>query len=66
VADVLGLDLEIEDDKSHIKLMIAGWIQDGRIQVVKRRCPDKREDKDFIDLVEAPHPESSGAGKVLH
>jgi hypothetical protein len=66
VADLLGLDLEIKDDKNHIKLMIAGWIQDGRIQVVRRRCPDKREEKDFIDLVEAPHPESSGAGKVLH
>jgi hypothetical protein len=66
VADVLGLDLTIADDKASIKLMIAGWIQAGRIQVVKRRCPIKREDKDFIDLPGTPHPEQGGAGKVLH
>jgi hypothetical protein len=66
VADALGLELTNKDDKASIKLMIAGWIQAGRIQVVKRRCPIKREDKDFIDLVAAPHPEQGGAGKVLH
>jgi hypothetical protein len=66
VADVLGLDRTNQDDKANVKLMIAGWIQDGRIQVVKRRCPTKREDKDFIDLVDMPHLEPSGAGKVVH
>jgi hypothetical protein len=29
-----------------------GNLQTGRIQVVKRKCPIKREEKDFIDLVE--------------
>jgi hypothetical protein len=66
VAETLGLDLTIKDDKASVKLMIEGWIKAGHIHVVKRRCPIKREDKDFIDLVEAPHPEQGGAGKVLH
>ncbi len=66
VADTLGLDLGIKDDKGSVKLMIEGWIKAGHIHVVKRRCPIKREDKDFVDLVKAPHPEQSGAGKVLH
>jgi hypothetical protein len=66
VADLLGLDLAIRDDKDNIKLMIAGWIQAGRIRVVTHRCPIKREDKDFIALVETPHPEQGRAGKVLH
>jgi hypothetical protein len=69
VADTLGLDLTVKDDKVSVKLMIEGWIKAGLLHVVKRRCPEKREDKDFIDLVEAPqvpHPEQGGAGKVLH
>jgi AAA domain len=66
VADTLGLDLTVRDDKASVKLMIEGWIKAGHIHVVKRRCPIKREDKDFIDLFEAPHPEQGGAGKVLH
>ena len=66
VADTLGMDLSNKDEKASIKLMIAGWIQAGRIQAVKRRCPIKREDKEFIDLVAVPHPDSGGAGKVVH
>jgi vacuolar-type H+-ATPase subunit F/Vma7 len=66
VADVLGLDLTVKDDKARVKLLLTGWMEAGHIRVVKRRCPIKREDKDFIDLVEAPHPEQGGAGKVLH
>jgi hypothetical protein len=66
VADTLGLDLTVKDDKASVKLMIEGWIKAGKIKVMKRRCPIKREDKDFIDMVEAPHPEQGGAGKVLH
>jgi hypothetical protein len=66
VADTLGMDVTNKDDKASIKLMIAGWIQGGLIRVVKRRCPIKREDKEFIDLVEVPHPDPGGADKVLH
>jgi hypothetical protein len=66
VAELLGLDLAIKDDKDNIKLMIAGWIQTGRIQVVKRKCPVKREDKEFIALVETPHLNQVGRDKVLH
>lgn len=69
VADTLGLELTDKDDKASVKLMIDGWIKAGHIHVVKRRCPKNREDKDFIDLVKAPHvphPEQGGAGKVLH
>jgi AAA domain len=66
VAEVLGLDLALKDDKASVKLMIQGWIEAGLIHVVKRRCPEKREDKDFIDLVKVPDPEQGGAGKVLH
>jgi hypothetical protein len=67
VADALGLDIAVKAEKDSIKLMIAGWLQEGRIHVVKRRCPEKREEKDFIELAaEAPHPDQGGAGKVLH
>jgi hypothetical protein len=66
VADTLGMDLTVKDDKASVKLMIEGWIKAGKIAIVKRRCPIKREDKDFIDMVEVPHPEQGGAGKVLH
>jgi hypothetical protein len=66
IANELKLDLTNKDDKEHVKLMIKGWLEVGLIHVVRRRCPDKREEKDFIDLVEAPHPDSGGAGKVLH
>lgn len=66
IANELKLDLTDKDDKDHVKLMIAGWIQAGLIRAVKRRCPVKREDKEFIDLVEVPRPDSGGAGTVLH
>lgn len=66
VADTLALDLTVKDDKASVKLMIAGWVDAGYIHVVKRRCPNKREDKDFVELVEAPHRQMGGADKVLH
>jgi hypothetical protein len=66
VAASLGLDLSNKDDKDNVKLMIAGWIQSKRIRIVKRKCPVKREDKDFIDLVETPHLNQVGQGNVLH
>ena len=66
VAEKLGLDLTIKDDKARAKLMIEGWIAGGHLRIVKRRCPLKREDKDFIDLAEVPHPNPGGADKVLH
>lgn len=66
VADTLGLDLTVKDDKARVQLMIAGWIDAGYIHVVKRRCPNKREDKDFVELVEAPHHQKDGPDKVLH
>jgi hypothetical protein len=53
VADVLGLNVSNEADKSKIK----------RSTLVTRQCPTRREDKEFRDVVEVPNPESSGAGK---
>jgi hypothetical protein len=66
VADTLDLDVTNKEDKASIKLMIAGWLQAGRIQVVKRLCPERGEDKDFIDLVASPHLVQGGASKVPH
>jgi hypothetical protein len=53
VADVLGFNVSNKAHKSKIK----------RSTLVIRQCPTRREDKEFLDVVEVPNPESS-EGKV--
>lgn len=53
VAYVLGLDTGIKADASRIKRLVKAWIDDGTFVVVNRRCPIKRENKDFVEVAEA-------------
>ena len=50
VADVLGLDVENPSDKARIKSLLRKWISNGALRVVTRRDPNKREDKQFIEV----------------
>jgi len=50
VAYVLGLDIAIKADSARIKRLVKAWIDDGTFVVVNRRCPIKRENKDFVEV----------------
>lgn len=53
VAYVLGLDVGVKGDGARVKRLIKAWIEDGTLVVVNRRCPIKRENKDFVEVAEA-------------
>lgn len=50
VAYELGLDLSIKADKARVTRLVKAWIDDGLLTVVNRRCPIKRENKDFVEM----------------
>lgn len=50
VAYVLGLDISIRPDAARVKRLVKAWIEDGTFVVVNRRCPIKRENKDFVEV----------------
>lgn len=50
IAYVLGLDTAIKADASRVKRLLKAWIEDGTFVVVNRRCPIKRENKDFVEV----------------
>ena len=50
VAYVLGLDVSIKANVSRVKRLVKAWIEDGTFVVVNRRCPIKRENKDFVEV----------------
>ena len=66
VAEVLDLDVTDRVIKNRVEKTMAALVKEGHFQVIKRRDPKKREDKDYFEVIEVPHPEPSGAGKVLH
>lgn len=47
VANVIGLDLDDEKDKTRVKKLLKGWIKEGVLEVVKDH-DEKRMEKDFI------------------
>lgn len=50
VAYVLGLDVALKPDAARVKRLVKAWIEDGTFVVVNRRCPIKRENKDFVEV----------------
>ncbi|MER9911685.1 bifunctional DNA primase/polymerase [Mesorhizobium sp. M0050] len=50
VAYELHLDLAIKADKARVKRLVRAWIEDGILTIVNRRCPVKRENKDFVEV----------------
>ncbi|TPJ86939.1 MULTISPECIES: AAA family ATPase [unclassified Mesorhizobium] len=52
VAYVLGLDIAIKADKARVARLVKAWIEDGTLLIVNRRCPIKRENKDFVEVAE--------------
>ncbi|TGQ19306.1 ATPase [Mesorhizobium sp. M00.F.Ca.ET.217.01.1.1] len=53
VAYELGLDLSIKADKARVTRLVKAWIDDGLLTIVNRRCPIKRENKDFVEVASA-------------
>lgn len=70
VANVMGLDpdREAKADRARINALLRQWIASGALIVVEKRCPEKREDKKFVEVGEwavdgvAP-PAKGGAGQ---
>ena len=70
IADVMGLDPDskAKADRARINAMLRQWIANGALIVVEKRCPEKREDKKFVEVGEwaadgvAP-PAKGGAGQ---
>ncbi|WP_260598847.1 AAA family ATPase [Sphingomonas endolithica] len=70
VAEVMGLDPSstAKGDRARINALLRQWIANGALIVVEKRCPEKREDKKFVEVGEwavdgvAP-PSRSGAGQ---
>lgn len=50
VAYALGVDVTIKANRTKVTRMIKAWIDDGTLIVVNRRCPVKRENKDFVEV----------------
>lgn len=50
VAYELGLDIAIKADKARVTRLVKAWIEDGTLAIVNRRCPVKRENKDFVEV----------------
>jgi len=48
VADVLGLDVSDKADKAKVASVLRTWTKNGAFRVERRRCPKKREDKNFL------------------
>lgn len=54
VAYELGLDMAVKADKARVTRLVKAWIDDGTLVVVNRKCPIKRENKDFVEAPYAP------------
>lgn len=54
VANVMGLDpaREAKADRVRINALLRQWIASGALVVVEKRCPEKREDKKFVEVGE--------------
>ena len=54
VANVMGLDpdREAKADRARINALLRQWIASGALVVVEKRCPEKREDKKFVEVGE--------------
>ena len=70
VAEVMSLDPDsnAKADRARINALLRQWISSGALVVVERRCPDKREDKKFVEAGElaidgAAPPAKGGAGQ---
>ncbi len=50
VAFVMGWDIADKATKAKVQKMILAWVEQGVMEVVNRRCPIKRENKDFVQL----------------
>lgn len=50
VAYELGLDTAVKADKARVTRLVKAWIDDGTFTIVNRRCPIKRENKDFVEV----------------
>jgi len=50
IAYVLGLDISKRGDMARVKRLLKAWIEDGTLAIVNRRCPIKRENKDFVEV----------------
>jgi hypothetical protein len=69
IANVMGLDADTKakSDRVRINSLLRTWISNGALVVVERRCPEKREDKKFVEVGQwaadgiAP-PAQGGAG----
>ncbi|MDP3673640.1 MAG: hypothetical protein Q8R44_00870 [Novosphingobium sp.] len=48
VAEVLGLDLDDKADKAKTGSILKTWIRNGALRIERRRCPKRREDKNFV------------------
>ena len=54
VAEVMGLDADknAKADRARINALLRQWIASGALRLVERRCPDKRENKKFVEVGE--------------
>ncbi|WP_081469505.1 AAA family ATPase [Sphingomonas sp. PAMC 26617] len=54
IADVMGLDPDknAKADRARINALLRQWIASGALLVVERRCPDKRENKKYVEAGE--------------
>jgi len=48
VADVLSLDVSDKAAKAKVASVLRTWTKNGAFRVERRRCPKKREDKNFL------------------
>jgi hypothetical protein len=70
IADVMGLDADsnAKADRARINTLLRQWISNGALVVIEKRCPEKREDKKFVEVGQwaidgtAP-PTKGGAGQ---